>query len=141
MGRLKIFNQQLQNKLTILQKDDILALCNIDEIEHEIKESDIINLKVLDYKTRINEFITLTTTSATSAAPSVMPAAIATGKARLPKLELHKFKGNAMSWIPFWDSFESAVHENPKIDKLNYIHSLLEGPARSSDPVSTIVIQ
>ena len=37
--RLKILNQQLQNKLKILQKydDDILALCNIDEIEHEIR--------------------------------------------------------------------------------------------------------
>ena len=46
MGRLKIFNQQLQNKLTILQKyDDALALCNIDEIGSEIKESDIIRLQ------------------------------------------------------------------------------------------------
>ena len=34
-----------------------------------------------------------------------------------------------MSGITFWDSFESAVHENPKIDKFNYLHSLLEGPA------------
>jgi len=123
--------------LTILQKydDDILALRNIEEIEREIKESDTINLKVLDYKTRINQFLTVTTNPVTpSTAAVITPSALTPPpvKARLPKLELHKFKGNTMSWIPFWDSFKSAVHENPslsKIDKFNYLHSLLEGSA------------
>ena len=35
-------------------------------------------------------------------------------------------------WIPFWDAFKSAVHENvsiSKIDKFNYLNSLLEGVA------------
>ena len=137
VGRLKILNQQSQNKLTILQKhdDDILALCNIDKIEHEIKDSDTINLKVLDYKTRINEFLTLTTNPVSPSTLAVMPPTVPTpspAKARLPKLELHKFKGSVMSWTPFWDTLKSAVHENPslsKIDKFNYLHSLLEGAA------------
>jgi len=43
----------------------ILVLYNIEEIECEIKESDTINLKVLDYKTRINEFLTVTTNPVT----------------------------------------------------------------------------
>ena len=45
VGRMKILNQQLENKLTILQKydDKILALCNVDEIEREIGESDTIS--------------------------------------------------------------------------------------------------
>ena len=53
-------------------------------------------------------------------------------KARLPKLELHKFKGSVMCWTPFWDTFKSVVHENSslsKLDKFNYLHSLLEGAA------------
>ena len=44
--------------------------------------------------------------------------------AKLPKLELKKFHGNPMHWYPFWESFESAVHENPNlssVDKFNYI--------------------
>ena len=35
-------------------------------------------------------------------------------------------------WTAFWDSFQSAVHNNddiPKVDKFNYLNSLLEGAA------------
>ena len=53
-------------------------------------------------------------------------------KPRLPKLNLPKFKGDANSYTSFWDIFENAVHKNEGlavIDKFNYLHSLLEGPA------------
>ena len=53
-------------------------------------------------------------------------------KPRLPKLNLPKFKGDANSYTSFWDIFENAVHKNEGlavIDKLNYLHSLLEGSA------------
>ncbi len=53
-------------------------------------------------------------------------------KPRLPKLSLAKFKGEVTKWITFWDSFESAIHNNndiSKIDKFNYLNSLLEGTA------------
>jgi len=42
---------------------------------------------------------------------------------------LPKFPGE---WNTFWDSFQSAVHDNPEIsqvDKLNYLNSVLEGLA------------
>ena len=45
---------------------------------------------------------------------------------------LPKFKGDVKDWIAFWDSFNSSVHENreiPKVDKFNYLNSLLEGAA------------
>ena len=51
-------------------------------------------------------------------------------RSKLPKLVLPKFKGDITSYCTFWDSFESAVHQNPqlsKIDKFNYLNSLLEG--------------
>ena len=54
-------------------------------------------------------------------------------KAKLPKLTLPKFRGDLTNWMSFWDSFESAVHKNPsisKVDKFNYLNSLLEGAAR-----------
>ena len=53
-------------------------------------------------------------------------------RTRLPKLELLKFRGNVITWMSFWDSFKSAVHDNPdisKVDKFNYLCSLLEGTA------------
>lgn len=51
---------------------------------------------------------------------------------KLPKISLPRFRGNQMKWTAFWDSFESAVHQNKrlyKIDKFNYLRSLLEGNA------------
>lgn len=53
-------------------------------------------------------------------------------KPRLPKLLLAKFKGEVTKWNTFWDSFKSAIHDNndiSKIDKFNYLNSLLEGTA------------
>ena len=53
-------------------------------------------------------------------------------RSKLPKLVLPKFKGNITSYRTFWDCFESAEHQNPKlskIDKFNYLISLLEGRA------------
>ena len=53
-------------------------------------------------------------------------------KAKLPKLVLPKFRGEATQWQNFWDSFNSAIHANPHlslIDKFNHLHSLLEGHA------------
>ena len=53
-------------------------------------------------------------------------------KTKLPKLTLKKFKGDIKEWIPFWDSYSSSIHDNPdlnKIDKFNYLTSLLESSA------------
>ena len=54
------------------------------------------------------------------------------GKTRLPKLIFPKFCGTVTDWTSFWDAFKAAIHKNndiSKIDKLNYLNSLLEGPA------------
>ena len=48
---------------------------------------------------------------------------------------LPKFKGDVTKWTGFWESFNSAVNQNPdisKVDKFNYLHSLLEGTAASA---------
>ena len=51
---------------------------------------------------------------------------------KLPKITLQRFDGNVMKFQPFWQAFESAVHNNPTVsdvNKLNYLLSLLEGKA------------
>ena len=51
---------------------------------------------------------------------------------RLPKINLPKFDGDITRFNHFWQSFECAVHRKdsiPIINKLNYLFSLLEGPA------------
>ena len=59
----------------------------------------------------------------------------ATLKAKLPKLTLPKFRGSITNWISFWDAYNCAVHDNAmlsKVDKFNYLNSLLEGEAKPS---------
>ena len=58
-----------------------------------------------------------------------------TARVKLPKLEVRKFVGKIEEWQEFWDSFESAIHLNDslsKVDKFSYLRGLLVGPARSS---------
>lgn len=45
-------------------------------------------------------------------------------RTKLPKLTLHRFKGDVTQFRTFWDTFESAVHSNlglTKIDKFSYL--------------------
>jgi len=61
--------------------------------------------------------------------------AIGSAPTKLPKLELKKFYGNPVEWVPFWDSFNSAVHQNSSIsnvNKLNYLKSLIQGQAANT---------
>ena len=47
-------------------------------------------------------------------------------------LVLSKFTGDVTNYSVFWETFQSAVHENEEpsnIAKLNYLFSLLEGQA------------
>uniref|UniRef100_A0A1X7SED8 Uncharacterized protein n=1 Tax=Amphimedon queenslandica TaxID=400682 RepID=A0A1X7SED8_AMPQE len=55
--------------------------------------------------------------------------------AKLPKLMLKSFNGSLVAWTSFWDSFKSAIHDNPSlatIDKFSYLQSLLEGKAKET---------
>jgi hypothetical protein len=55
-------------------------------------------------------------------------------RAKLPKLEVKRFKGNVCKWQEFWDSFESAIHLNDclsDVDKFNYLRGLVDEPAKS----------
>ena len=54
------------------------------------------------------------------------------GGIKLPKINLLRFNGEITKFNAFWQSFECAIHGNssvPKVNKLNYLLSLLEGPA------------
>ena len=132
VGRLNVIVEQLQTKLSVLRKldDDILGLCDVKDIEHEIEEAEEISAKIFECKRRIEVFLKPAPhVPAATPPPTVASMTIRT---RLPKLQLPKFRGTAIDWLPFWDSFKAAVHENPEIstvDKFNYLSSLLDGPA------------
>ena len=54
---------------------------------------------------------------------------------KLPKIVLKKFDGNPTNFQSFWDSYNTAIHENEDISDVNkmaYLFGLLEGPAYSA---------
>ena len=56
-------------------------------------------------------------------------------KPKLPKITLPRFSGEVTKFRPFWDRFESAVDKNMSlspVNKFNYLHALVEGPAARS---------
>ena len=60
---------------------------------------------------------------------------IAVMKPKLPKITLPRFNGEITKFRAFWDHFQGAVDNNTSIspvDKFNYLHALVEGPAARS---------
>ena len=56
-------------------------------------------------------------------------------RVRLPKLQLRSFTGDLTQWTSFWESFQSAVHDNTDlsdIEKFNYLNSLVERTAKEA---------
>ena len=48
------------------------------------------------------------------------------------KLSLPNFHGCVTDWLPFWESFDSAINQNSdlsEIEKFRYLRSLLQGSA------------
>ncbi len=84
--------------------------------------------------TRLNKVLDVPVSTPTPAATATVTAAGRDGGARvkLPKITLPHFAGNLVKWPVFWDSCESAIHNNAElssIDKFNYLRSLLERSA------------
>ena len=51
---------------------------------------------------------------------------------KLPKISLPRFGGDPVKWTSFWDSYQSAIHNNDglsDVDKFNYLRSLLDHTA------------
>ena len=56
-------------------------------------------------------------------------------KPKLPKLHITMFSAEVIKFRTFWDSFNSAVYNNPslsEVDKFNYLQWLLEGPVATA---------
>lgn len=133
-SRLNVINQQLESKLNTLSDmdKDILSRCEIEAIDAEIEESEAVVAKIINCKQQIEEATHVRRRTEPPVLMGPITSPTVTPKPRLPKLALPKFKGDVKDWTAFWDSFKAAIHENediPKVDKFNYLNSLLEGAA------------
>ncbi|XP_064486068.1 uncharacterized protein LOC135398613 [Ornithodoros turicata] len=76
------------------------------------------------------------TDSSPSRVPHVQPTQNAAAcRVRLPKIEISKFSGDLAEWTTFWDQFQSSIHTNEslhKVDKFRYLQSYLTGKAAAA---------
>jgi len=133
----------LQAKLTTLHNLDqeILTFTEDEELDNEIEQADLCTERVhqiiVEIDLALSEHTTKTPLVSTSNSTNDGSSTSKPGKqveitAKLPKLQMKLFNGKPTDWQPFIDCFDSAIHSNTSlsdIDKMNYLKSLLEGPA------------
>jgi hypothetical protein len=210
--RCKIISNQLEDKMKILNdiNEEILGVCEVNEIGKEIEDAAIITDRILNTKSKIEAAIntqntgninvvaspnasvesqnenspdtietantngntgnlatssensvtnssvnntsntsnignintsnasasyTHTNTNLSNASAPISPVPASFTMPKLPKLELPKFSGKVTEWSSFWDLYNTAIHSNAsmsKVNKFNYLFSLLEGNAARS---------
>lgn len=131
--KLNQLGMSLKEKLGEIKVLDaeILTLVGDDELEDEISQADLYKEHIYSTFIRIERASGTPTTAAgtiTTTTTGTTPTATPGNKVRLPKLTIKPFNGKLTAWIPFWDSFNSAIHENrelSKVDKFNYLRSMV----------------
>ena len=141
LSKLKQLKTAISIKLdTLVQLDEQLLslLTDEKEISDEIVETDEwrckLELAIIDAEAALLPSPTPKSSSTSTSSPSrtPSPSGAAVPKVKLPKLTLNNFEGDPTTWVPFWDSFESTIHNNPQlsaINKFNYLHPLLKKSA------------
>ena len=143
-SRLHVISKQLSLKSSCLNNLDseVLNLCEVSDINGEVEEADNVTAKIIECQSKL-QLVIKSAVEASATPPTVSnphtgasviipPSTVSQARTQLPKLELPKFKSDLTTWTAFWNSFNSAVHENPgisNVDEFNYLKSRLEGLA------------
>ena len=138
--KLKQHKIVLVERLTTLQTldDQILELITQDaDIEKEIDEAGKFREDIHEVMIKIDNLL-LSATKAEASAVSTASSSVAAKKAstaKLPKLEIQKFGGDASQWFTFWDNFVASIHNNEElsdVERFSYLKGLLTGPAAAT---------
>jgi hypothetical protein len=141
LKKVKLLCSTLESKRSELQSldRDIFDFEDESKIEEEVSESCEFAKTIQECIVELESVLNAKRDEQVQSQSHVSPSSSASSServqsfAKLPKLELQKFNGNPLEWLPFWESFDSAVHKNSglsNVDKFNYLKSLLVGPAQ-----------
>ena len=108
---------------TLVQLDEQLLrlLTDEKEISDEIVETDgwrgKLELAIIDAEAALFPSPTHKSSSTSASSPSRTPSlsCVTVPNAKLSKLMLNNFEGDPTTCVPFWDSFESTIHNNPQL--------------------------
>ena len=120
--------RQLDSEIVNLLEDEAAV---VDDIE----QADTFKEGVYSTMIRIERYLETAKSTTTEAGSRDSPSSTRVSKARLPKLTIRPFSGDLAGWTTFWDSYQTAIHDNhdlSAIDKFNYLRSLLQGSALES---------
>uniref|UniRef100_A0A1X7UT25 Uncharacterized protein n=1 Tax=Amphimedon queenslandica TaxID=400682 RepID=A0A1X7UT25_AMPQE len=137
--QLEQFRVTLPEKFNLLRRltDDIIAELQDDtEIVEACEEfTDSIRLAFFRIKMEVEYFPSTLTYSNSFFTKSSFCAWWTSSRMKLPRLTLTPFDCNYTKWYTFWDSYKSAVHNDPRLPyivKFNYLQSLLQKTAMES---------
>ena len=122
--------RQLDSEIVNLLEDEAAVVDNIEQAD-TFKEG------VYSTMIRIERYLETAKSTTTEAGSRDRPAKplFNSSEVRLPKLTIRPFSGDLAGWTTFWDSYQTAIHDNhdlSAIDKFNYLRSLLQGSALES---------
>jgi hypothetical protein len=136
-ARLSLLQLTLKEKLETIKTLDSEVVELIDDeglLADEIEQADSYRETAFAALIRINQS-SVTPPVATGVHAPIAPSDPRSSRVKLLKLQLRSFGGDLTKWVSFWESFESAVHDNKDlsdIEKFNYLSSLLERSAREA---------
>ena len=128
----------LEDKLKVISMldEEIMDIIPDAGIEEEISTSSAFRKEIIKSQISIKNWLSSNQDDAIGSHSTRLdeaPSFYSHNQVRLPKLELPKFNGDPLSYQNFWDSFNSAIHQNNSLDdaaKFNYLKGQLEGKAR-----------
>ncbi|XP_054713000.1 uncharacterized protein LOC129222513 [Uloborus diversus] len=140
IDQLNELYQLLEDKGNTLKDLDaeIDALIVVEkDYEEELISCEEYNDRILSYKFKIKNCIrrhgnNVNSVNESSSASSVSSNTTTHTNIKLPKLNIEKFNGDTCLWLEFFNVYESAIHLNPtlnKLEKFSYLKTLLSGPA------------
>ena len=135
--RLKTLDTDILELISACDDSEDLCVKDMDESEHYREKANMIVLsleEILEQRKRPTATMTIRSSPLRRSESRETLDSGRKTRAKLPKLEPKKFNGKADQWQEFWDSFESSVHGNEelsKVDKFSYLEYLVQEPARA----------
>ena len=133
LARLKQLRLHFKEKMEVLGKLDEEVLDGLGDAEamgQDIEEADIFRQEIYSAIERLDAKFHLSSSVSESCGPAPSGSAPHDTPIRpkLPDLTLSKFDGDITNWNSFWDSYDTAVHNNTSlsdINKFTYLKSLV----------------
>ncbi|GFV26305.1 uncharacterized protein TNCV_4029481 [Trichonephila clavipes] len=140
VDQFEAFIDQLNDKESNLSLLNTLIedRLSVDTITEDIEASEEIKEKIIFWKTKLSSKIRRINSDSSQIDTVSRNIQVIDSNSfecmniNLPKLHINKYSGNYSEWLDFYNLFESSIHNNnrlSKVDKFNYLKSYLCGNA------------